>query len=400
MGKKALHTFMDIGELRKIGAASLSALLEPHADFFSAHEVELTDDNEAFPFDALADVLQRERESVPPVLVNALYLITEMADASGLDMLIDIARREGLIGGENREELTAPDLAVRLYLHNPTMLENHRDRRVVQRKRTYVYFSAKRPYPRSTFSMSARMRRHFEEACNNKFREHQRGEGAKLKEFPEDDIIRFLVRHGESLKREGVLQGTESASIIYRPEMFDAFHFDPAQGILGMPQGPKWQTELYRINFGLILYNDRDAFKPLPIFTFQPLIEHGSAALACPTVREVASIRLVNLEWHRPGGNGLCVYKDVDDVFSALEEDGHAFPAEGIRLARFVIRIRATGEERYFEIQGAQKVVCQRDTDLELLWPWLEEKNFLIQAEPEDVSNEVDAEMELANALD
>lgn len=399
MGKKVLQTFSDAAELRKIGAKSLSALLKVDEAFFTRHGVELVEDDVAFAFDELADVLQRERTSVPPRLINALYLISEMADKTGLDLLVDIARREGLLEGMNEEECAAPDLAVRLYLHNPTLLENHRDRRVALRKRSYVFFSAHAPYGGTDVSISQAERNYFQAACDDMFREHLHGSGARLKGFPDGQIVRFIVRHGEPLKREGVLEGSESASIIYRPEMFDAFHFDMSKGILGMPAASKWLTELYRAQFGIILYNDRNAFKPLPVFTLLPLVERGAVALACPMLRSVAEIRLEGLEWERPGGNGICAYRKTHDVFAAMESDGHAFPEEGVLKARFILQLAETHEERFFEIQGAHKVHFQRDIDLELLWPWLEAQGFLAQLTPDELSDAPVTVEELPSAV-
>lgn len=91
--------------------------------------------------------------------------------------------------------------------------------------------------------------------------------------------------------------------------MFDAFRFEMSKGILGMPHGPKWQTDLYRTYFGILLYGNRDAFQPMPLFTFQPLIDRKREALACPTVREVEGICLVRLEWNRADGDGRGIHR-------------------------------------------------------------------------------------------
>lgn len=381
MGKKALQLFMKVDALRVIGAESLRALLEDHVELFQERGVDITGDDESFPFDALAETLQCDRDKFPTDLINALYLISEMSDQAGLDMLISHARNAGLIEDDDRSELSSADIAVRLYLHDPAILERCRDSRVVQSKRAYVYFSAERPYPNAQFSVLPQSVSRFEVACNDVFRQRQRGEGVKLRHFPDGDIIRFLVRHGESLTRKGVLQGRESSSIIYRPEMFDAFRFEMSKGILGMPNGPKWQTDLYRTYFGLLLYGDRNAFQPMPLFTFQPIIDRKRDALACAVVREVESIRLTRLEWNRPDGDGKGSYTDVHDVFAAFEQDGHDFPTEGILSARFVFTLRESLEEHYLEIHGDKRINCQRDTDLELLWPWLEAQHFLVNQE-------------------
>lgn len=399
MGKDAFRTFRDVSELRKIGAKSLSMLLGMDAAFFSQNGIVLTDNDDDFPFTMLIDVLENQKQHISPRLVNALYLITEMADASAMDTLVELAKLEGVIDSGGKDDFTAADLAVKLYLHNPDLLERNRDMRVVERKRSYVFYSAHRPYPHEMFTIDRRMHKRFEVSCDDQFRDHQCGAGAKLKCFPDDDVVRFLVRHGETLKREGVIQNDESASIIYRPEMFDAFHFDTTNGTLGMPNGPKWKMELYRKSFGVILYNDANAFKPLPLFSLEPLCVQGESALSCAMLRTVDSIRLSALEWEREGGNGICSYKNVDNIFAALRDDGHAFPTNGILKARFVVKFAEKEDERFFEIQGAHKVHFQRDTDLELLWAWLDEKGFIVDPDECGLTENALQEEEVTDAL-
>lgn len=395
MVKKALHTFMEVEELRGIGAKSLSVLLEPHTEFMSAIGVTLTDDDDAFPFDELADGLQRKQDAIPFSLVDALYLITEMADSTGMDMLIDIALREDLIDADESEELSPADIAVRLYLHDAELLRERRNRRVVERKRSFIFDSAGRPYTRLPFQLDPAMQRRFEMACRDEFRRRQRGDGVQLKAYPEGDIIRFLVLHGESITRQGIIHDGASASILFRPAKYDAFHFDPRRGVLGMPNGSQWQQKLYRSLFGQILYGDRDAFQARDLFTLDPLIHRGKASLDCPMVQAVDEIRLESLEWVRGGINGGPWSGSATDLFASFNEQGIPFPEAGLKKARFVLQAAGTAEKRYMEIQGTRKMKLQRDTDLELLWPWLDAQEFL--ARPTIAEAEVDEE--LADAL-
>jgi len=351
MGKRALQTFMDAVELRGIGAASLSRLLGKYAEFFKERGITLGGDDDAFPFEDLADVLQRDRLVMPQDLADALWLITEMADASSLEALNDIARRESLLRDED-EGLTAADLAVRIYLHDAAILREKRNQRRTKRQRSFIFLSAGRPCPQSPFTMEAGMRKHFEAACRDEFMKRQHGRGVQLRAYPEDDIVRFMVLHGEGITRMGVMQDGATSSVLLRPAKYDVFHFDPHRGILGMPKNsPLWM------------------------------------------VRAVGGIRLERLDWERAGENGGPWSAAASDVFAAFAEQDVPFPTSGLIKARFMIEMASGDEERYFEIQGERCILCQRDTDLELLWPWLSVQEFL----PQVMDVQPAAEEELAD---
>lgn len=72
-----------------------------------------------------------------------------------------------------------------------------------------------------------------------------------------------------------------------------------------------------------------------------------------------------------------------------MTDDGTTFPKpELILSARFNICFKNKVGSRYFEIQGANKVFFQRDSDIQLLWSWLENQGFLVQPVKAEDPNE------------
>lgn len=383
MGRDAIQVFLEVGELRSIGAKSLSSILKMDKQFFEKHGIDLDRDEDDFQYDKLVDALLQDREDIDPLLLNSLFLVADFTTASDKETLTEIAIREGVIGQDNPEECTPLDLAVKLLVKNPALLENERDKRVAHRKRSFVFLRASKHNAGAQLAITPKQRARFESVCNEKFKERFKGGGTKVKMFKDKDVLRLLVRHGESMRREGAIKGEQSTSILYRPEMFDVFYYDLSTGILGMPACPKWQSEMYRTALSHLLYGSKATFEQSSVFTFAPLeqiAECNGASLSHGCDNSISSIKLVQLEWRRASNNGTLRYRGVNDVFSAMKDDETSFPrSDKILSARFNICFKNNVDKRYFEIQGANKVSFQRDSDIQILWSWLERQGFLAQ---------------------
>ncbi len=388
MGKKALRTFMDVDSLRVMGATVLSALLSTHEDFFNRIGISLEGDDESFPFEDLANALQQHREELPGDLAGNLYMISEMSDSAGMDMLFPDAKALGLIIDGADDNITPAEVAVRVFMKNASILIDRHDRRAVLNKRSFNYLKSAKPLP-DKFDPDALPLVRVEGLFAEEFRKNKRSKVAQVKAFHDGGIVRFLVRHGETVTRRGVLQPDDGAvtSIFFRPEKSDGVHFDIDKRILGLPNGPLWQAEMYRKGFGLLIFADADAFKPIDLFSLSPLIDRGQDSLACPMIPEVESIRLCRVEWSVEGREIDSLKLKGNDAIPVLPTVQRIFPDTVISLARFSLKIRGVAKERYFEIQGTRHISATRDSDLELLWPWFEQQGFLVPIQAEDATS-------------
>jgi hypothetical protein len=125
-------------------------------------------------------------------------------------------------------------------------------------------------------------------------------ESIKLYQFPEKDSesIRFLVRHGGPLVREGIVKADapgESDSTLFRREVFDVIVYDPENDEVRV-SGKKRDAELYTRACGVHFVANEDAFPDTDKYTLDPLIKKGEQALACAHVFGLKKITLIGLD--------------------------------------------------------------------------------------------------------
>ena len=118
--------------LKRIQRENLLRLLEPHKLFFDMKGFSLPPgDDVEIEYLALAGLLAQPDEDMPSDLVEALHVIGNFSGDEHFDELLEMANEADLNTGA---EATTPDLATRLYLHDPQILER-KEREILFEKR-------------------------------------------------------------------------------------------------------------------------------------------------------------------------------------------------------------------------------------------------------------------------
>lgn len=118
----------------------LRALLLPHAVYLESRGVLLPsiEDGE-IDLVMLSGVLMNPDENMPPRLVDALYLINEMATDEGMDALLEAVQRSGR-SLEAGASATPADIAVEIWLKWPDLLDRKHAENLITRPRSFEYF--------------------------------------------------------------------------------------------------------------------------------------------------------------------------------------------------------------------------------------------------------------------
>ena len=199
--------------------------------------------------DKLAAVFMQGDETMPQYLAESVHIIDEMADAAGMEAILEAAEQFGL-ALELGDMPTPADVAVQAWLKNPQLLEHLHNRQRMNRARSLVHFACapdrvpelREPEQERVDAMAVEL--------GAWFGARKRGHACQVSMYPKVNECCFVVRHGEPCKREGAVKNGKSETVFYRPQSHDVVIYSKVTGELRMKAASLSQMRLYREAFG------------------------------------------------------------------------------------------------------------------------------------------------------
>jgi hypothetical protein len=385
MGTFALRHFSRPETLRTIATDRLINFLNPHRQFFSSRGLALppTGSSEELDYSRLIGVFLSPNKKTPSELIDALYVVDEMATDEGMEALLDEVERQGLkiLGSDH----TPADVAVHVYLINKRILERIHAEHHVARVRSFESYQTDRSKKPRFRSPSAKQLEALASELDDWFEGRKRGRGARIWMVERADGVLFLVRHGELFKREESMDGIEPSSVCFRPLKYDVLFYSPHVGELLVNARSKGEKELYRAQFGKHLFGDADLFPGTEKYTLNPLREQGEASLTCSDIVGIDWVKLVEVQFLFGGDPYEVVTRKSGDMFSLLELRGKPFP-EGGRIIRATFKIKFSDSKmpRSVVIKPSNIAQFTRDDDSVLVEEWLEARGFVVNGAPRE----------------
>lgn len=366
--------------LRAIDRQRLLAFLQPYQEFLDRRQTSLpsSDSSEELDYEALVGVFMSPQDDTPKELIDALYCVDGMATSRGMDDLLDAAKEAGLVL-DTRKDCSPADVAVQVWLKCPELLERKQAEQHLFTPRSFEYFQTNQEPPLPFRLPDEVTIRELESALNVWFEGRNRGPTARVYIFEREDMVWFLVRHGEPFKREESVEGTEPTSVTYRPLKYDVLVYVPAQGEIRINAQSKGEKQLYRREFGRHFFGRDDYFPDGMKYTLAPLRECGSDCLTCVDIEQMEWVRLKELHYDWGGPHGECEIAKASDLFAALEERGRRVIPRTPRLARavFLVKFRDAKRPRSVTIKPPNVATYMRDGDSDLVEEWLTKRGFL-----------------------
>ena len=371
----------DVAILRKLEAGGLMDLLKPHAGYLASRDVSLVFDGSDKPYEALRAVLLSPDEDFPPTLGQSLQRIHDLATQDAMGDLIDavLMRRISIDFGD---EPSPADVALRVSLHAPALLERMHAEHHTRRRRKFEYWQSEEEKAPALGIHAGTEFPDLEADLNRWFESRKKGrvlDGVcKVFAFPKPDGVWFLVRHGDAVARLGVLKGGKSASAVLRPEVFDVVIFDPAANELRINAGQK-DTEEYRKRFGLHLFGDEEYFPGKAKYTLDPLRRDLEDSLDCEQIDGIESIRLTELWYFFGGGSELEVeIHRAEDIFAAIRRRNGAIPTSArLGRAKFAVTFSSSKTPRMVTIRPSNIAEFTYDDDSAVVNDWLAARGFI-----------------------
>jgi hypothetical protein len=249
--------------LRELAFDNLIALLRQFKGYFDRVNFSIEGKTEKdFDFERLAQILTDQLfPGDYSELFNAFGLIGAMSTENRADTLREFIDAQPYVK-EATEKMTAADLAMLVYLHDPQALNDIDVQWNATKKRSFAMRAASRDI--STIVVTNAMIAEFQRLMNTAFSAHHRGNTARI--YPptaEGDELWIIIRHGDSFKRQGAVDdGPKSKTLAFQPESFDLLVLNKKTGELRIcvPSDPQWLEDSYAGNFSKALFGNYDSF--------------------------------------------------------------------------------------------------------------------------------------------
>lgn len=389
--------FADPDFLKTIDERHLLALLRPYAGYFSHRGVELPSGERVLmvaepvalydgrpvrsaptngvDHELLAAVLVDPDDRMPTELVDALYLINEMATPEGMDELLEAVGDD--IALDEADEQTPADVATQVFLQARHLLERKHAQQFVGDRQSYVYFLSKTE-PNGDFTAPrAEAVADLEQDLGAWFLKKKKGDQVRVFVYPKPDEVWFLVRHGEGFRREGAQKAGQSTCVFYRPEKHDVLVYNAAIGELRINAGSVGERDIYRQKVGLHVFGKDDHFpNGHKKYSLEPLRQDGPASLACGDVAGIESVQLVELAYFWGGAHNEISIHKAGDFFAALASREGKIHGAKIIGAKFRVKFADSKTPRMVSIRPPNVAKFTRDDDGKRIDEWLALRRF------------------------
>ena len=263
------RTFGQPDVLKTITPEILIQILKPCQAFLEAAGLswpELPDGE--IDYLRLAAILASPDERMDSQLVEGLHVITAVGVDNNFDELLDIARRNFI---EVDLEATACDLAARIWLVEPQILQLKDRKQMVDRRRKYETFRARDPEIVVPVERLPPDLGPLQLDLEGSFQSKKRGIGCVIVRTDVGGEVHFLIQHGQPCKRVPSREGAQSTCTFFRPERTDKVIYDSVHNELRINASSPWDYRLYREKFGLHLFGDSQKFVYAEKYTLAPL---------------------------------------------------------------------------------------------------------------------------------
>jgi hypothetical protein len=382
MATYALPRFSQPKVLRAIAPDQLLAFLRPYRRALISRGVTWPPpgSTEGIDYLGLIKLFVSPDSKMPRKLIDALYLVDEMATHEGMDALLEEVTRQGLTISHSEEDSPA-DVVVRVWLLNKDIVERKHAEQFLKTVRTFESYQTERAQPPEFTPPTEKDLEKLATDLDGWFERKNRGRGAKLIMCDRADGVCFLVRHGEPFKREESLEGRNTSSVCYRPLKYDVLIYAPQIGELRIHARSKGEKQLYRETFGKHLFGDEDIFPGTDKFTLEPLRELGEDSLSPADIEGIDWVKLREVQFYYAGDPWEIVTRKSDDIFALFKSRRKSFPEVGhIIRATFQIKFADSKTPRSVVIKPSNIAQFNRDDDSELVERWLRARGFIIQS--------------------
>ena len=371
------HSFSHPDVLKQFRPDILNQLLATARSFFDMRGFRVPDPAAGtLDYLGLAGILAEPDDGMPADLIDALHLISELGTDEQFDELLDLAMGLGI---PVPDDMTAAYLAARIWLKDRRLLERKEREGTFERRKKYHSFRAKSPrlaiggadVP-SDFS-------ELEADLDHYFRRKKKGTGCRIIARHTGEEVRFLVQHGQPIRREPTRNGDESTVTIFRPERTDIVILDTVYRELRINAAGTADLRIFRDLFGLHLFEDSEAFVYAAKYSLEPLRAQREESLRCRDVDGVAAVQVTQVELDYGGENNHIRIEKANDVFKTLATAPADAQSEPVyRKAVFSLRLEGEKRPRTVSVRAGNTAAYRRGEEAAVIENWMRARGFIL----------------------
>ena len=200
------------------------------------------------------------------------------------------------------------------------------------------------------------------------------------------------------MKRENAVnEDGSNGQVFFRPEKFDVAIYYPAIGELAIKVQTKGLRVAYTQTIGRYLFGDPGYFHihDCEKYTLQPLIDLGQESVVClwddHGLKKV-TLRELQID-HNDGQKAREIWQALN-VFEFIRKNERQltnYKDMTIRRAKLKV-LRADGREHTLTIEPPNIALYDRDSDHDIIHPWLVKRGFVVNTFSKDLSHAYSSE--------
>jgi hypothetical protein len=381
MPRLRFKNFSDLGFIQRIDKPKhLVPLLTAHRDYFLRQGIDISNLNNGDETDRkLLEVFTQPDEEMPPDLLEALYVLDDLADEAGHDQILTEAERRGINFDGMPDDMSPGEFAIAVYRNHPELIRGCHEKITSRKIKNFQEYQAKDDKGLS-FSAAKKKRKQLEDALAPWFEKMNRSRACEIYIYEEGREIKFVITHGRPYRTDGSInKSLRRSRIAYRPQKHDMVTFDKETHILKI-NATQTEKEAYRKTFGQVLFEDDEYFPPGDIYTLEPL-RKGKEALKL--VVGIESATLTELWVQLDAERGFNQVSKSRNLMDSIEEYQNPDLAEGKFLrASFLVKYSSGGRARRLELKPPNIAIYDRERDGDATEAFLKTNGYIKKTNP------------------
>jgi hypothetical protein len=216
------------------------------------------------------------------------------------------------------------------------------------------------------------------------FNSHKRGDSCIVRFREIGDEVLIVVGHGDLIKIQEVLNGTQVARDLLRPHDYDLLVYRKDTGTLQIYQG-RPSTRLMRLYLQVIgreVFGRSDQFVAR-LLTLAPLMALKGEAITHANFPMIGGIRLTRLRVRNAAGGKSSSFHAANDVFEQASTDPtlDAFlfaPNRVPQAACFSVSIAGLDKDLTVRVALPQKITVSMPQYMHMIHAWLQDRCFFV----------------------
>lgn len=167
------------------------------------------------------------------------------------------------------------ELASKLWSINPTLAKRLYSEVRIKSQHSFTFLMPHKPIKEPMAALSNDKIEYIENQLSKWFEENNKGKKVQVFQHDKKDKLFFHIQHGSTLKREAVIDDTDSGVVIFRKEIEDILVFDKNTAEIGIYNSEKTSRlqKFYQSLFSIVFFEEEHFYVPKTKYNLSIILE-------------------------------------------------------------------------------------------------------------------------------